>query len=150
MLFVAVAAVFAQGRQQMPQPPAAADSVSESELQKFANITDSAQSIQEEIQSKVETLVEDEGMEFDRFRKIMMSKQSQQSAGQVETTQNEEEKIKSLQPKLMEINQQAQQQFVQLIQEEGLSPQRFQQIMKALQTSPDLQQRLQEARNGES
>ena len=50
----------------------------------------------------------------------------------------EEKKIKNIQPKLMKINQQAQQEFVQLIQQEGFTPRRFQQIMRAVQMSAEL------------
>lgn len=144
MLFVAVSAVVAQGGQQGPPMPQPADTVSDGELQKFVKVTDSAQSIQKDIQSQVQTLVEDEGMEFSRFQEIMMSKQNPQASGEVQTNPDEEKTIKSIQPQLMKIQQQAQQQFVQLIQDEGLSPQRFQQIMRAVQTNPEMQQRLQE------
>ncbi|MDZ7691371.1 MAG: DUF4168 domain-containing protein [Balneolaceae bacterium] len=143
MFFVAVSAAHAQGGQMMQPPePASPDSVSEKELQKFANVTDSAQSIQKEVQSKVQTLVEDEGMEFARFQKIMMSQQNPQ-ADSLDTSQEEMKTIKAIQPKLMQINKQAQQQFVQLIRSEGLTPQRFQAIMRGVQTNKELQQRLQ-------
>ncbi|MDX1638378.1 MAG: DUF4168 domain-containing protein [Balneolaceae bacterium] len=145
-LFILSSAVYAQGGQrQMMQPPEPAnpDSVSETELKKFARVTDSAQSIQKEVQSQVQTIVEDEGMEFSRFQEIMMNKQNPQAAGSLNTSQSEEKTIKQIQPQLMKINRQAQQQFVQLIRDEGLTPQRFQQIMRGVQTNKELQQRLQ-------
>lgn len=148
MLFLAVSAAQAQGGQMMQPPqPASPDSVSDTELQKFANVTDSAQSIQKDVQSKVQTLVEDEGMEFARFQKIMMSRQNPQ-ADSLDTSQEEMQTIKQIQPKLMQINKQAQQQFVQLIRDEGLTPQRFQQIMRGVQTHAELQKRLQSVQNG--
>lgn len=148
MLFLAVSAAQAQGGQMMQPPqPASPDSVSDTELQKFANVTDSAQSIQKDVQSKVQTLVEDEGMEFARFQKIMMSRQNPQ-AGSLDTSQEEMQTIKQIQPKLMQINKQAQQQFVQLIRDEGLTPQRFQQIMRGVQAHEELQNRLQSMQNG--
>lgn len=142
ILFVAATAVFAQGGRQAPPMPQPADSVSDAELQKFANVTDSAQFIQQEIQSKVQSIVEGEGMEFTRFQKIMMSQQNPQAS--VETTPEEDTTIKAIQPQLMQIQRQAQQQFVQLIQDEGLSPQRFQRIMRAVQTDQQIQNRLKE------
>lgn len=145
MLIVVASATVAQGGQQMMQPPQPAnpDSVSNTELQKFVNVTDSAQSISKDVQSKVQTLVEDEGMEFARFQKIMMSKRNPQSSGNLQTTQQEEKTIKQIQPKLMKIQKQAQMQIVQLIKEEGLTPQRFQQIMRGVQTNQELKKRLQ-------
>lgn len=146
ILFVAVSAVHAQGNQ---QPPAAAspDSVSDQELKKFARVTDSAQSIRQNVQQQVQTLVEEEGMEFSRFQKIMMSRQNPKASGQVETTAEEEKKIKNIQPQLMKINKQAQQEFVQVIQDEGFTPQRFQQVMRAVQMNAELQQRLKEVQS---
>lgn len=144
-LFVTATVVFSQdGRQQKTATP---DSVSDKELEQFANVADSARSIQQEVESKVQTLVEDEGMKFTRFQQIMMSKQDPDAPGQVKATKKEEETIQKIQPQLMQINQQAQQQFVQVIQDEGLSTQRFQEIMRAIQTDPRLQQRLEEVRN---
>ncbi|MDR8393051.1 DUF4168 domain-containing protein [Aliifodinibius sp. S!AR15-10] len=124
-----------------PPKPATPDSVSDQELQKFANVTDSAQSIQKEVQSQVQTLVEEEGMEFARFQKLMQSQRNPQSS--VQPSAEEQKKIKAIQPQLMKINRSAQQQFVQLIQDEGLTPQRFQQIMQGVRQHQELQQRLQ-------
>ncbi len=144
MLFVVASVAVAQGGQQQMQqpPPAEPDSVSDTELQKFANVTDSAQTIQQNIRSEVQTMVEDQGMEFTRFQEIMQSRQNPQ-AGSPETTQEEQETIKKIEPQLMQLNKKAQQQFVQIIQDEGLSPTRFNQIMRGVQAHQELQKRLQ-------
>ena len=149
IVLIAASVAVAQGGQMMQPPqPANPDSVTDAELQKFANVSDSAQSMQQQIQSKVQDLVEAEGMEFARFRKIMMSKQNPQAPGNIETSQEEEQTIKKIQPKLMEINKNAQQQFVQLIRDQGLTPQRFRQLMRGVQTNQQLKQRLQEIQGG--
>lgn len=132
--------LFAQGQQMQPQQ---ADSVTDAELEKFVNTTGSLQSIQQETQQEVQSLVEEEGMEFERFQKIMMSKQNPQMAQNVEVSKEEEKTIENVQPKLQKISQQAQQQFVAAIQEEGLTPQRFQQIMQAVRSDPQVSQRFQ-------
>lgn len=150
MVFVAAATAFAQvGQQQTPPQPAMPDSVSDQEMQKVVKVTDSMQTIQEEARSEVEDAVKEEGMEFARFQKIMMSKQNPQASGQVETTEKEEQAIEKIQPKVMKISQEAQQQFVQVIQEEGLTPQRFQQIMSAVQSDPEMRKRFEEAQSSD-
>jgi len=143
ILLVAVTTLNAQGAQQQQQQTISPDSVSDEELEQFAEVTTSASSIRQEVQQKVQTLVEEEGMEFARFQKIMMNRQNPNASGQVETTAEEEKKIKNIQPQLMKINKQAQQDFVQIIQDEGFTPQRFQEIMRAVQMNAELQQRLQ-------
>ncbi|MDX1617928.1 MAG: DUF4168 domain-containing protein [Balneolaceae bacterium] len=140
LLFVAVSAVYAQGQQQ-PQP-ATPDSVTDEELKQFAAVTDAAQSIRQEVQQEVQTLVEEQGMDYGRFQKIMMNRQNPNASGEVETTAEEEKKINSIQPQLMQINKEARQEFVQLIQNKGFTPQRFQEIMRAVQMSAELQKRL--------
>ena len=140
LLFVAVSAVYAQGQQQ-PQP-ATPDSVTDEELKQFAAVTDAAQSIRQEVQQEVQTLVEEQGMDYGRFQKIMMNRQNPNASGEVETTAEEEKKINSIQPQLMQINKEARQEFVQLIQNKGFTPKRFQEIMRAVQMSAELQKRL--------
>lgn len=144
ILFVAASAVYAQGGQRQQVQPATPDSVSDKELKQFAQVTDAAKTIRQDVQQEVQTLVEDEGMEFARFQKIMMSRQNPKAKGKVETTAEEENKIKNIQPQLMKINQQARQEFVQLIQQEGFTTRRFEQIMRAVQMSAELQQRLKQ------
>lgn len=133
--------LFAQGQQMQGAQP---DSITDQELKKFVNTTGSLQTIQQETREEVETLVQKEGMEFERFQEIMMSKQNPQMAQDVEVTDKEEEAIKNVEPQLAEISKGAQQQFVQAIQQEGLTPQRFQQIMQAVRSNPDVSQRFQE------
>lgn len=132
--------LFAQGQQMQTTQP---DSITDKELKKFVNTANELQTIQQETRQEVETLVEEEGMKFERFREIIMSKQDPKVTGDVEVTQKENKIIQNVQPQLMKINNQAQKQFVQAIQDEGLSPQRFQQIMQAVRSDPEVSQRFQ-------
>ncbi len=132
----------AQGQQMQNQ--AQVDSVTDAELKKFVDSTTEIQKIQQSTQQEVKKLVNDEGMKFRRFQMIMMSKQNPQLADSIQTTQQEEQTIQKIQPQLQQISQDAQQQFVQAIQDEGLTPQRYQQIAQAVRTNPELSQRFQE------
>src|SRR6056297_1753714 len=119
---------FAQGQQMQQMQNAQADSVSDKELEKFVETAQDLRSIQENIQSEVQGMVQEEDMTFQRFQQIMMSKQNPQMAKKVEVTDDEEAVIKELQPKLQKIQQEANQKQMSAIQENGLTPQRFQQI----------------------
>lgn len=144
ILFMAAGSTFAQGQQMQQMQNSQADSVTDQELKTFVETTQELQGIQQDIQSQVQDMVKEEDIEFQRFQQIMMSKQNPQMAKNVEVTDAEEEAIQKLQPKLQEISQEAQKKQLAIIQEKGLSPQRFQQIAQAVQSNPQMMQRFQQ------
>lgn len=125
------------------------DSVSQQELRTIAQITDSIEVISQNVQQKIKNLVEQEGMDYERFQKIMMSQQNQQMAQKVEMTPEEEKTIQKLQPKIMSLTQDVQMQSMQIVQNSGMSMQRFQQIFRTIQMSPELAKRFQNLRNNQ-
>lgn len=135
--------VMAQGQMQQMQNPQA-DSVSDEELEQFVKTTQELQGVQQNFQSKVQDMVSEEDMEFQRFQQIMMSKQNPQMAQKMEVTDDEEATIKKLQPELQKMSQEAQKKQLSVIQEQGLSPQRFQQIAQAVQSNPQMMQRFKQ------
>ena len=135
---------FAQGQQMQQMQNAQADSVSDEELKKFVDTAQELRSIQQDIQSEVQSMVQEEDMTFQRFQQIMMSKQNPQMAQKIEVTDEEEATINEMQPKLAKIQQQANQQQMSAIQDNGLTPQRFQQIAQAVQSDPQMIQRFQQ------
>ncbi|MGM0587049.1 MAG: DUF4168 domain-containing protein [Bacteroidota bacterium] len=140
-LLIAVSPALAQ-QQQMPQP-VDPDEISDQELQTFVNTSNDIRQLQQESNQKVKKKVEAEGMAFDRFQKIMMSKQNPQQAGEVEVSSEEEKTIENLQSDLMQIQQQTRQGMMEKIQDSDLSMQRFQQIAMTIRQNPDLMQRAQ-------
>lgn len=144
ILLMAAGSTFAQGQQMQQMQNSQADSVTDKELKTFVETTQELQGIQQDIQGQVQEMVKEEDIEFQRFQQIMMSKQNPQMAKNIEVTDAEEEAIQNLQPKLQEISQEAQKQQLAVIQEKGLSPQRFQQIAQAVQSNPQMMQRFQQ------
>lgn len=139
-LLVMIGSAAAQGQQQMQT--AQPDSITDQELQKFAEISNEAKKIQMEARQKVDSMLSEENMKMERFQQIMMSRQNPQTDS-LNITQEEQQTIQRLQPKLMKMQQESQQKFVAAIQEHGLNPQRFQQIMQAVRTNPAVMQRFQ-------
>lgn len=135
---------FAQGQQMQQMQNAQADSVSDQELEKFVETAQDLRSIQQDVQTEVQQMVKEEEMSFQRFQQIMMSKQNPQMAQKVQVTDEEEAVIKEMQPKLQQIQQQANQKQIAAIQDNGLTPQRFQQIAQAVQSDPQVMQRFQQ------
>ncbi|MDX1670770.1 MAG: DUF4168 domain-containing protein [Balneolaceae bacterium] len=145
-LFFVASAAYGQGGQQQMQA-LDPDSVSQQELQSMVQITDSIQVISQKVQDDIRNLVQDEGMEFERFQKIMMSKQNPQMAQNVEATPEEEKLLQELQPKIMSMSQEVQMKSMQIVQNSDLSMQRFQQIFRTLQANPELAKRFQALKN---
>ena len=141
--------MFAQVQQQQPpqqQPdlPTSAD-VSDDEIQQIVQAIELMDPIQMEAQEKIEEAVQAENITAERFQQLMMAMQNPQMADEVDMTDEEMEKIQTLQPKLMEIQGEAQQEMMEKIEESGLTVERFQQINMGAQQDPELMQRLEEA-----
>ncbi|MCW9707613.1 DUF4168 domain-containing protein [Fodinibius salsisoli] len=141
LLLMAGSAV-AQVQQQAPQP-AQADSITDQELQKFAQVSSESQKIRQEMGQKVDSMLAETDIDMQRFQKIMMSKRNPQMADSLDVTAEEEETIKEIQPKLMKMSQNAQQKMIGIIQNNGLNPQRFQQLMQAVRSNPEVMKRFQ-------
>lgn len=142
-------AALAQQQQMPPQPePLSPEEVTDEHLEKVSSVTKAGQGIQEEADSKMKEAVEEVGMEYERFQQIMMAQQNPQMAGELDLSEEEQQTLQEVQPQLMEINQEAQQKYIAMIQDEGLSIQEFQQIAQAIQAHPEVAERFEEI-NGE-
>ena len=143
-------AIYAQQQQMPPQPdPLSPEEVTDEHLEKISNVTQAGQGIQEEADNKMREVIEDVGMEFQRFQQIMMAQQNPQLANQLQLSSEEQETLQEIQPELMKINQEAQQQYMAKIEEEGLSIQEFQQIAQAIQAHPEVAERFEEINSPE-
>lgn len=150
LVLVGAGLVFAQVEQQpqqpqqpqMPEVPAP-DEISDEELVTFLEASDAIQPIQEKAQEDMQKIIEDEGMEFQRFQQIMMAMQNPQMADQMDVSADEEESIQAMQPKLMEIETEATDEITTEIADKGLQVERYQAIFMSLQQHPELMERLE-------
>lgn len=138
--FLAAGSVFAQGQQMQSNT---ADSVSNKELKKFASITQQFQKIQMDTKQQLDSMLADKDMDMQRFQKIMMSKRNPKMKDSVNITPKEKKTMKELQPKLMKMQQQSRQKMMGIIQDSGMSPQRFQAVSRAVRSNPDVMKRFQ-------
>jgi len=147
-LFVA-GSLFAQGQQQPQMPPQqqnlpTSSDVSDQEITQLGNAVEALEPIQNETQEKIKTAVEGEDLSFERFQQMMMAMQNPQMAQQVDITDEEKSKIQTLQPTLMQIQTEARQQMSAKIEENGLTMQRYQQIIMGAQQDPELMSRVED------
>jgi len=129
---------FAQGQQEETKK------ITDAELENVVNLVNAAQEIQQESQQKMQKIVQNEGLELQRFQVIMQSKQNPKAADSIEVTEKEEKAIANIQSKMAKMNQKAQQEFLEAVEENGLTQKRYQEIAQALQSDPKVAQRFQE------
>lgn len=143
-LLTGASLALAQGQQQqMPDVPTS-DDVSEEELNQVIDTIGDLEPIQVETQEKMQELVEAEDMSFDRFQQVIMAMQNPQMADEVDITEEEQSTIQTIQPDLMEIQGAAQEKMIAAIEDNGLTAQRYQQIMMGVQQDTELRSRIEE------
>ncbi len=127
--------VFAQGNpMQQKMQQAQADSITNEDLKKFAAVTSD---VNEKIDAEIVSLLADKEMDPQRFQEIMM-KQRNPRSDSADVTEQEQKTIDEVQPKLMKVQQK---EIMNAMEKNGLQPQRFQAIVKALQSNPEVVKR---------
>jgi hypothetical protein len=145
---LSTATVFAQQQQMPPQPePLSPEEVTDEQLEMVVNVSEAVQGLQKEADMQMREVIAEEEMEYSRFQQIMMAQQNPQMAGQVNVTEDEKKTLQKVQPKLQEITMKVQQGYMTAIQDEGLSPQKFQQIAQAIQAHPEVAKRFEEIKS---
>jgi hypothetical protein len=145
MVMLSAGLLIAQVQQQpqMPDVPSP-EEISDDELLSFVSASDAIQPIQQSAQQDMQEVIEDEGMEWQRFQQIMMSMQNPQMAGQMDISDDEEQTIQNVQPKLQEIEVEATDEIRSEIANQGIEVERYQAIFMSLQQNPELMERLEE------
>jgi hypothetical protein len=139
IFLMGVSVVFAQVPQQMPQQQTT--EVSDDEMEQFALAFVEIQNIEQKIQPEMVQIVEDEGIEVQRFNEIMNAQQDPNQ--EVDASEDELIKFASANREIEEIQTRAQREMMEKIAESGLSVDRYQEIMVAVRNDPALQQKLQ-------
>ncbi|MFO7800029.1 DUF4168 domain-containing protein [Rhodohalobacter sp.] len=131
-----------QQQQQMPDLPSN-DDVSDEEIEMVASAINELGPIQVEAQEKMQEAVEEEDITFERFQQMMMAMQNPQMADEVNVTDEEMATLQTLQPALMEIQSEADEKMVTKIEENGLTTERYQNIVMAAQQDEELRARVE-------
>ncbi len=116
---------------------------SDEELEKFANAILQVMTIQQEGQAEMIEIIEDHGMTVERFNEIMMQAQ-EMPLEQVEATEEEKEVYLEVIEQIDEIQIELEEELVEVIEDEGLSIEKYEEIMQEYQQNPELQQLIQQ------
>ncbi|MDQ3392905.1 MAG: DUF4168 domain-containing protein [Bacteroidota bacterium] len=124
-----------------PEEEQTATSFNDEELQLFANAAGKVIIIQQETEEKMLKAIEGENIELEKFNAILKSQQSQEEEA-MEASEDEMQSFNNAAEKIIQIQTEVQSEMIQAIQDEGLEPQKYEQIMLAYQSDPEVKARI--------
>lgn len=142
ILFITAGAMAQVPMQQGQQQQVNTD-FSEEELEDFVEVYVKASEIQQQNETVMMQTIEEEDLELQRFNEILTSRQQQQPAEEINASAEELAAFNKAAEKIMTVQQEAQTEINQLIEEE-IGAEKYQQIAMAYQQSPDVQQKINE------
>ena len=133
--------------QPMPQQPKVEVEVDNQELAKFAEAYQGLRMVNQEAQQKMITVVEDEGFEIQRFNEMYQT--SMNPNKELDASAEEMKKYKATVQKIEGMQGEFQEKMEEVITDQGFTMERYEKLAMALQTDPEMQQRLQEMLQGQ-
>lgn len=125
-----------------PEPQMQQTEVTDEELSEFAQAFQMMRMLNQEIQQELSGVVEDEGMEIQRFNEIHQA--TVDPATPVDATDEEQKQYKTITSEIEKRQVEFQQQMEEIVTEQDITFERYQEIAIQLQNHPELQQRLKE------
>jgi len=116
-------------------------SITNQELQKFVKASNDIQAIQMGSVNDIKKAVKAQGMDLQRFRKIMMSKRNPKQ-NSVKMTPKEKKQFTKIRQSIMKIETNVNKKIVAKVKSDDMKISRYKQIYMTLQQSKSLQKRL--------
>lgn len=111
------------------------------ELEEFVDVYVASTEIQQGNEKVMMQAIEEEDLDVNRFNEILTVQQNQQSPEDINATAEEMAAFNNAAEKIMAVQQEAQAEIQQLI-EEKIGGQKYQQIAMAYQQSPEVQEKV--------
>jgi len=116
-------------------------SVSSDELKTFAVVYVEVRVLQTELEEKVDEVLERSDLDEDRFDEINRAAQESDASEMTGVTDAELDEHRNVIEDLLSVQDEVQHRMVNTVRKEGLTVERFNEIIDAVQTDPDLQTR---------
>jgi hypothetical protein len=118
--------------------------ISPEDLQKFANAVKKLQPIQQSAQKEMAQVIQQQGLSEKRLEEIYQARKNPQVQPTTAITPEETKKFEQTTAKIEKIQQTTESKMMQVVQNENLEVQRFNQIFAAVRQNPTLLQKVQE------
>lgn len=126
-----------------PEPQMQQTEVTDEELAEFAQAFQVMRMLNQEIQQELSGVVEDEGLEIQRFNEIHQA--TLDPATTVNATEEEQNQYETITSEIEKRQEGFQQQMEEIVTEQDITFERYQEIAIQLQNDPELQERLRES-----
>lgn len=144
VLGAALAAPPAVAQQQTtPQAQQGQQNFSDADLQQFADASTRLMAVQQEGEKAMLNILQEEKLSVDKFNEMAQAHQQQQ-LDQVQATAEEKAAFNKAAQRMMEMQPALQKDVEEAIQKDGMSLDKYEQIMIAYRQDPALQQRIDE------
>lgn len=131
LLFIATTTAFGQ------------EKISDSELTNFANAFIGIQQVNQDSQSKMVVVIEGSGMDIATFNSLYQALQNPNAPAPEGITEEDKEKFQEVTTELKKMQPAFQKEMENIIAENNLTVDRYQQMITLVQADTELQQRLQ-------
>ncbi len=119
-------------------------SFEDSELQKFAQVMKKIQTVQTESNQKIESAFSESSMSKQRFNTLYKARKSGSQQKAEDESSAETKEFNKLAKQIQTIQQNSQKQMVETVRNNDMTVQKFNQIVKAMRSNPELGQRIQQ------
>ncbi len=121
-----------------------APSFQDAELEKFAQVMQEIQTVQTESNQKIENAFSESSMSKQRFNTLYQTRKSGNQQKAEGETSAETKEFNKLAKQIQTIQQNSQKQMVETVRSNDMTVQKFNQIVKAMRSNPELGQRIQQ------
>ena len=136
---VASAQMPAQGQQMQMED---ATNYSDEKLEKFADATKDVQKMQMEMQQKMASAIQKEGLDPMKFQKMAQAQQSGAESSETEYTEEEQEAYANAMKAVMAMQQNVQTEMQAKLKDHGMTMQEYQTMAMAIQQSPEVTEKV--------
>ncbi|TVP60025.1 MAG: DUF4168 domain-containing protein [Nodularia sp. (in: Bacteria)] len=126
------------------EQPQGQTTVSQEELQQFASVIPSLQEIGQASQQRSVQIIEQSPLSVERFQELSEAQQSPEAQPSSPVTPEEEQSFNQVASEIQLIQQETLSQQEEVVRAGGLEPNRFNEILVAIQQDPALQQQVQQ------
>ena len=119
-------------------------SFEDSELEKFAQVMQKIQTVQTESNQKIESAFSESSLSKQRFNTLYQARKSGNQQKAEDESSAETKEFNKLAKQIQTIQQSSQKQMVETVRNNDMTVQKFNQIVKAMRSNPELGQKVQE------
>ena len=126
------------------EPGVDAADFTDAELEQFASVIPELQTLQEQAQAEVMTLVEESGLSAERYNEIAEAQASPEAVSEADVSESEQIAFDTVASGIQEIEADFLSQRETILEAEGLTVDRYKELLAAVQSDPELLQQIEQ------